>query len=141
MFKTLLILVSLLLITASQAFAAEDIAVIVNKENNNAIDRAVVRKIYLGSASRWASGGAIVALDQPEDSAPAATFAAKVIGKSVAAIKDIWAQNVFTGKAIPPKVLPSDEEVKRMVARSKNAIGYIKSSSADTSVKVILNVR
>lgn len=141
MVRIVLSTVCLLLFMTGSVFAAEDLVVIVNKENSNAIDRAMITKIYLGNISRWPSGGAVVALDQPEESPSTVAFAARVIGKPIRSIKDFWAQNVFTGKAIPPKVLTNDEEVKKMVARSKNAIGYIKSSSADNSVKVIFTMR
>lgn len=140
MLRISLLISFLLLLLACPGFAADDVAVIVNKENSNTIDRAMIGKIYLGYVSRWASGGTIVALEPPEDSPVAAAFATKVIGKPLRAIKDIWAQNVFTGKSVPPKALASDEEIKKRVAGSKNAIGYIKASSADNSVKVILTV-
>ena len=60
------------------------------------------------------------------------------MGKSLGNMKSLWAQNVFAGKAVPPKVLPSDDEVKKTVAANKNAIGYIKASAADDTVKVIV---
>lgn len=141
MVRIVLNAVCLLLLMTGSVFAAEELAVIVNKENSNAVDRAMISKIYLGNISRWPSGGAVVALDQPEESPTTAAFAARIVGKPIRSIKDLWAQNVFTGKAIPPKVLANDEEVKKMVARSKNSIGYIKSSSADNSVKVVFTVR
>lgn len=141
MFRTSIIISYLLLSAASMAFAAENIAVIVNRENTNTIDRAMIAKIYLGSISRWPSGGTIVAYDQPEDNASTSTFAARVLGKPVRVIKDIWAQNVFTGKAIPPKILSSDDEVKKAVARSRNTIGYIRAGSVDNSVKVVFTVQ
>lgn len=134
-------IVALFLLTASQVLAAEELSVIVNRDNNNTVDVALVKKIYLGSTTRWPLGGTVVVLDLPEDSPATASFAAKVIGKSVLALRDLWAQNVFTGRALPPKVLASDEEVVKMVARSKNAIGYVRSSSADKRVKVVLTVR
>ena len=141
MVRIVLSTVCLLLLMTGSVFAAEELAVIVNKENSNAVDRAMITKIYLGNISRWPAGGAVIALDQPEESPTTVAFAARVIGKPIRSIKDLWAQNVFTGKAIPPKVLVNDEEVKKMVARSKNSIGYIKSSSADSSVKVVFTVR
>lgn len=140
MTRILLLTLSLFLLLVAPAFSAGGLAVIVNKENNNAIDRSTIQKIYLGTLSRWPSGGVIAVLDQPEDSPVTAQFDTKVVGKSVATMKDIWAQNVFTGKAMPPKVHASDEVIRGIVARSKNAIGYIRSSSVDSSVKVVLTV-
>jgi hypothetical protein len=50
----------------------------------------------------------------------------------------MWAQQVFSGKGLPPKVIDGDAEVKKAVAAQGNAIGYIKPSSVDDSVKVLL---
>lgn len=139
MLRIALITVGLFLLLAGSA-AAEELVVIVNKDNKTNVDRQLIQKIYQGDVSRWPSGGVVAALDQPEDSPIAAQFAAKVIGKPLAALKDIWAHNIFTGKAMPPKVHSSEETIKKIVGRSKNAIGYIKASSVDSSVKVVLTV-
>ena len=131
----LLILIALLTSTA-QAFAG-DVVVIVNKANDNAVDKALIAKIYMGESTVWANGGAIVAYDLPDDNPVRAAFDSEMVGKSTASLKSLWTQNVFTGKAIPPKQLASDDEVKKAVSANKNAIGYIKASSAEDAVKVI----
>jgi ABC-type phosphate transport system substrate-binding protein len=61
-----------------------------------------------------------------------------VLGKTVGNVKAIWAQLVFSGRALPPKQAASDDEVKKLVAGNKNAIGYIKASSVDDSVKAVI---
>jgi ABC-type phosphate transport system substrate-binding protein len=140
MLRISLIIICLATLAAAPSFAAGELVIIVNKENSNAIDRPMISKIYLGNMARWPAGGSIVVIELPEDQPETAIFSSKVIGKSVQAIKAIWAQNVFTGRVTPPKIAPNDEEVKRIVANSKNGIGYIKASSVDSSVKVILTV-
>ncbi len=45
---------------------------------------------------------------------------------------------MFTGKALPPKVGVSEEDVKKAVAANKNAIGYIQMHNVDDSVKVVV---
>ena len=117
---------------------AGDVVVIVNKANDNAVDKNLVLKIYSGESKAWANGGAIAAFDLPEDNPSRAAFASEVMGKNLGNLKSLWAQNVFAGKAVPPKVVPSDDEVKKTVAANKGAIGYIKASAADDSVKVVV---
>ncbi len=117
---------------------AADIAVIVNKDNTAAVDKAMIVKIYKGDMSSWPGNGAISCLDQPESSAARESFSSSVLGKTVSNMKALWAQNIFTGKAIPPKVLNSDDEIKKFVSSNKNAIGYIKASGLDDSVKAVL---
>ena len=122
---------------ATAAFAG-DVVVIVNKANDNTIDKALVAKIYTGESKVWANGGAVAAFDLPDDNAARAAFAGDIVGKSPASLKSLWTQNMFTGKAVPPKQAASDDDVKKAVSANKNAIGYIKASAADDSVKVVV---
>jgi ABC-type phosphate transport system substrate-binding protein len=115
---------------------AGDVVVIVNKGNDSA-DKATIVKVYSGEAKTWSNGDAVAAFDLPEDNPSRAAFAGEVMGKNLSNMKALWAQNVFTGKAVPPKKLASDDEVKKAVAASKGAVGYIKAGSADDTVKVI----
>lgn len=116
---------------------AEDMAIIVNKDNNNNVDKALVVKIYTGASRNWPDGGSVFAIDQGDESPVRADFYSNVIGKSSSNMKAVWARVIFTGKGLPPKVYDPDAEVKKVVSSNKNAIGYIRASSADSSVKVV----
>lgn len=116
---------------------ADDVVVIVNKDNTNPINRALVVKIYTGAARGWPDGTPIFALDQDDDSPIRADFYANVIGKSRAIVKAIWAQNIFSGKGLPPKIVNPDNAMKKLVSGNTSAIGYIRASSVDDSVKVV----
>lgn len=120
--------------------AADNMTVIVNKANMNTVNKSQVAKIYSGDMAAWTSGGSIAAFDLPEDSAERAAFTTGLLGKSVRVLKAQWAAKLFAGRATPPKVVGSDEEMKRAVAGNKNAIGYIRTSSLDDTVKSILTV-
>jgi len=116
---------------------AGDFAVIVNKANAAAVDKGTIQKIYTGDKKKWDDGTSISAVDLPEDDAARAAFSTAVLGKTVANIKALWSQLIFSGTAVPPKVLPSDDDVKKYVSGNKGAIGYIKPSDVDDSVKVV----
>lgn len=116
---------------------AADVVVIVNKANTNAVDKTFVVKIYTGEAKNWPDGGPVFALDQAEDNPIRTDFNSSVLGKSSGNMKALWAQNIFAGKGLPPKVVDADAEVKKVVGTNKNAIGYIKASSIDDTVKVV----
>lgn len=135
--KITLTMVAIALAGAFVCAYAGDVVVIVNKGNDSAVDKATVVKIYSGEAKTWSNGDAVAAFDLPEDNPSRAAFAGEVMGKNLSNMKALWAQNVFTGKAVPPKKLGTDEEVKKSVAATKGAIGYIKASSADDTVKVV----
>ena len=128
---------ALVLAAGMPAFAA-DVVVIVNKANASAADKAFITKLYTGDAKSWPDGTPAVLFDQPEDSPVRADFSTQVVGKSVSNLKAAWAQLIFTGKGLPPKVADGDAEVKKAVAANKGAIGYVKAASADDSVKVVL---
>lgn len=113
------------------------VVVIVNKDNTNPIKHALVVKIYTGAAKGWPDGTPVFALDQDDNSPTRAYFYAKVIGKSRAAIRAIWAQNIFAGKGLPPKLVNPDAEMKKLVRSNKHAIGYIRASSVDDSIRVV----
>ena len=118
------------------AFAG-DVVVIVNKANDNTIDKTLIARIYQGESRTWPNGGSIAAYDLSEDNPERGEFDTEVVGKSQTALKSLWAQNVFTGKALPPKTAASDDDVKKAVAANKNAIGYVKASSVDATVKAV----
>lgn len=116
---------------------AQDIVIIVNKDNTNPVDREFVIRVYTGAIRGWPDGSPVFALDQPEDSEARQLFATTVLGKSVANLRAIWSQNIFTGRGMPPKVTSPDSEMKHLVATNRNAIGYIKASQLDGTVKAI----
>jgi len=116
---------------------AADVVVIVNKDNANPIDRALIINIYTGATRGWPDGTPVFALDQDDNSPVRTDFYANVIGKSRAAMRAIWAQNISSGKGLPPKLAKPDAMIKKLVSGNKNAIGYIHASSVDGSIKVV----
>ena len=115
---------------------AADVVVIINKDNTNAVDKEFVVKVYTGVTKNWSDGSPIFSLDQGEENQVRVDFYSSVMGKTSGNMKALWAQNIFSGKGLPPKVFDPDSEVKKVVSANKNAIGYIKSSSVDDTVKV-----
>jgi ABC-type phosphate transport system substrate-binding protein len=116
---------------------AADYVIIVNKANSNEVNKDFVARIYKGDAKSWPSGDSVSAFDLPEDNPVRAAFDQGVAGKSISQMKALWGQLVFSGKAVPPKKMDSDDDVKKAVASNKGAVGYISAGAADGSVKVI----
>jgi len=127
-----------MMVGAVSAAWAGDYAVIVNKDNAAAVDKATVAKIYTGEMKQSADGTRVVAVDLPDDSPVRAAFCSEIVGKAVAQIKSAWATLVFSGRALPPKQVATDEEVKKLVSASKGAIGYIGAGSIDGTVRVVI---
>ena len=131
-------IVLLVLAFVANAVHAGDFAVIVNKDNPATVDKDTVTKIYSGELKSWKDGSPVTAIDLPESNPVRADFSSEVLGKTVANVKALWAQMIFSGKALPPKQLASDDDVKKLVSANKGAIGYVKRSSVDDSVKAVL---
>lgn len=131
------LLVAAAVLIGSSAYAG-DFAVIVNKDNTLPVDKETVARMFCGELKAWKDGTTVMAVDLPETNPVRSSFSADVLGKTVANIKALWAQLIFSGKALPPKQVSSDEEVKKLVNSNKGAIGYIKASSVDDSVRVAL---
>lgn len=130
----LLTLVSLLAVASA---SAENVLVIVNKDNPNTVDRTYIRQIYMATAKVWPDGAPVVVFDQGEESEARDLFYTTIVGKSAANMRALWSQNIFTGKGLPPRIATPDEQMKRTVAGNRNAIGYIRASALDASVRVL----
>jgi ABC-type phosphate transport system substrate-binding protein len=126
---------SLLTLLAQSAVA--EVAVIVNPGNADAIDKDVISQIYLAKTKTFPGGKTAIPLDRAEGSATRVEFISKVIDKDEAQMKAYWSRLIFTGKGVPPKVMDSDAEVKDLVARNPDAIGFIDAGAVDSTVKVV----
>lgn len=120
------------LLGATFAASAQSVAVIVNPKNASAVSAEQISNIFLGKSND------LTGVDLPDGNAARDVFYHKATGKDGAQLKAYWAKLVFTGKAQPLKELASDAEVKKFVAATPSAIGYIDKSSVDASVRVVL---
>jgi ABC-type phosphate transport system substrate-binding protein len=121
--------------------AGADTVVIVNKGNGSNLAKDDIAMLYLGKTKQFPDGHSALPLDQKEGSPMRVSFVSNVLGKSEAELKTYWARLIFNGQGVPPKVLGSDAEVKDLVARNPDTIGFIDSAAADDSVKVILTFK
>ena len=116
---------------------ADEVVVIVNKNNTNIVDQQYIARLYTGMIKGWPDGSPAFPVDQMEGSEARAAFYATVVGKSQSTMRAIWQQNIFSGNGLPPRIASPDAAMKVMVATNRNAIGYILASQLDASVKVI----
>jgi ABC-type phosphate transport system substrate-binding protein len=122
------------------AAASAQVVVVVNPKSGAAnLTAEQVASLFLGKASSL-PGGLSQPVDLPESNPARDQFYNKVAGKNSAQVKAIWARLAFSGKGTPPKELPASAEVKKHVAASAEAIGYIEKSALDASVKAVLTL-
>jgi ABC-type phosphate transport system substrate-binding protein len=119
--------------------AEQALAIIVNQSNpveNFSLDE--LRKIFLGERSHWPNGRRItlVMLDttQPERK----VVLRDIYGMSEKDFNSHFIQGVFTGAVfVSPKTLATAADVRKFVFNVPGAIGYVRASEVDSSVKVL----
>lgn len=134
--RVVLMLVAGLVAGAAQA----QVAVIVNPKSSLAnLTPEAAASVFLGRANALPGAAGTAALvDLPEGSPAREQFYSKAAGKTSAQVKAAWSRLTFSGKATPPKEVPSAADVKKFVAANPEAVGYIEKSAVDGSVKVVL---
>jgi ABC-type phosphate transport system substrate-binding protein len=133
------LLTALFLLNPLNVAAADDaVVVIVHKDNPHAIDRNYLVAIYTGRLKGWPDGSPVFPLDQSDGSSVREAFYLHFVGRTAANMQAVWAQNIFSGKGLPPKIASPDNEMKRIVSTNRNAIGYIRASEVDDTVRVLL---
>ena len=123
---------------AAQA-VADDVAVIVHKSNPIA-DLAMVqlRKIVRGQETKWSNGKKIAVLMTTPGQPERDTTLKVVCGMSETDFTLHFMHASFKGEgADPPKALGTSAQVRQAVASTADAIGFIKASDADSSVKML----
>ena len=128
--------ISLLLLCFYACAQAEVVVIAHPNASSNQLSREQVANIFLGRTNTLPEGTAVVAFEQLESNKSFAEFHQLVTGKSIIQFKAYWAKMVFAGKASPPRELNADE-VKNVVSKNINAIGYIDRSMVDNSVKIV----
>jgi len=117
--------------------AQAEIAVIVNPANGDTLTKDDIASLYLAKTKTFPNGKNAIPLDRPEGSPSRVEFVSKVIDKDEAQMKSYWSRLIFTGKGVPPKVVETDAEIKDMVARNLDSIGFIDAAATDATVKVV----
>jgi ABC-type phosphate transport system substrate-binding protein len=125
-------LIALILAVFTGANVQADEIVAITNLAATPISKQQIVDLFLGRASAWTP------IDQTVDSEIYVDFYKKATGHDTAQVKAIWSRIVFTGRGRPPKQQPDSAAVKKAIAANPNAVGYIKKSAVDASVKVAL---
>jgi ABC-type phosphate transport system substrate-binding protein len=118
---------------------AEEIVVIVHPERAAALSIDQLAQIYLKQRRYWPGGEGIQPVNRESESREREAFADVVFSDTPQQLTVYWNRQYFLG-VLPPATLASDQAVKAYVARDKRAIGYIRASAVDASVRVALTL-
>lgn len=119
--------------------AAEDILVIAHPQRNVRLDHDALAQIYLRQRRHWPGGDPIVPVNHASGSPVREEFARAVLERTPEQLAIYWNRQYFLG-VLPPGTFVSDEAMKRFVASERRAIGYIRASALDDSVRVVLRL-
>ena len=117
-----------------------DIAIIVYKDNPTTdLSFKDLVKIFEQEEQYWKDNRKIYLIMQPSGRPEKETVLKKIYNKSNdEELKKFWLGKMFRGEITSfPKTLSSNEAVKRFVSQLPDSIGFIDSSFADESVKVL----
>ncbi len=101
------------------------------------MDRLRLQDLYLGRTSRFADGRQAEPIDQAPGSPDRATFYATYLGRTLAEVKAHWSRIIFTGRGEPPREVPDGVALRKLVARTPGAIGYLERRQLDVSVHAV----
>jgi ABC-type phosphate transport system substrate-binding protein len=122
--------------------APDEVVVVVNKANPTAsINRDELRPIFQTTKTQWPGGKRIAPFNLPEDDAVRQQFDAAVLRLDPERVARYWVDRKIRGGERPPVKLQSPGAVLRAVAANEGGIGYVKSSEASPSVRIIARVR
>jgi ABC-type phosphate transport system substrate-binding protein len=117
--------------------AAAEIVVVAGKHSSiESLSTREINDIFLGNATSLPKIGKVVPLDRSDDKLRA-EFYQDYIGRDLPQIKAHWAKNIFTGRGYPPKTVNSLDELRALLQRNPNAIGYVTADKVDASMKVL----
>jgi ABC-type phosphate transport system substrate-binding protein len=128
---------ALLLALTTPLFAAGFRLVANPSVKESTLTKSTASTIFLKKSVKWEDGSAIIVLDQWDRSPVRAAFSTAVHGRSAAAVKSYWNQQVFSGRDVPPVEKTSDDEVIAFVRKTPGAIGYV---SAEADVKGLKSI-
>jgi hypothetical protein len=135
LFRRLAVLAVLSVATAAGAHAAP--TVIVNKNvAAEKIDPAGLKAVLLGKKVAWDSAGRVV-LAVLKGGPVADEFLQKAADMNSSAFNNHWRRLAMTGGGTAPKAFDKEEDLRKFVADTPGAIGFVDSANADASVVTI----
>ena len=119
--------------------ASEPLAIIVNRSNNiDDLSMAELRRIFLGDRSHWPTGRRITVVMREPGEPERKCMLHDLYQMSEGDLKNHFLHGLFTGDIlVSPKILATAAGVRKFVFNVPGAIGYVRLSDVDGTVKVL----
>jgi ABC-type phosphate transport system substrate-binding protein len=117
----------------------EPLAIVVNRSNPvDSLSTPELRRVFLGERSHWPNDRRITIVMRPPGEPERKTMLRDVYQMDEGALKNHFLRGLFTGEIlVSPKILSSAVGVKKFVFNVPGAIGYMRLSDVDGTVKVL----
>ena len=119
------------------AQAASYKVIVNNSVSVSSLSKKAASDLFLKKTTKWESGAAVMPVDQLDSSNTREGFSKAVHGKTAAAVKSYWNQQIFSGRDVPPVEKKSDAEVLSFVRSTPGAIGYVSDAASAEGVRVV----
>ena len=104
----------------------------------NSLGPKEIKNLFLGKTTQW-ENHETVTIVVSKDINVHKSFLDRFIKRTDAQFKNVWRQNLFTGKGKQPVKVETSEELLKYVSETKGAIGYIfNDASIPEDVKVLV---
>lgn len=115
------------------------LAIIVNRSNPvENLSFAELRKIFLGERSRWPNGHRVVVTMMESGNLEREIVLRQIYHMTESAYQDHFLRGAYTGEIpVLPKALASPAILRKFVFNTPGAIGYLRASDINESVKVV----
>jgi ABC-type phosphate transport system substrate-binding protein len=121
--------------------AASDLnlAIVVNKSNPiENLSMAELRRVFLGERSHWPNGRRITLVMMESGQLERDAVLHQIYQMSETDFNNHFLRGLFTGEVfVSPKTLATPVGVRKFIFNVPGAIGYVRSTDVDESVKVI----
>ncbi|MCZ7555320.1 MAG: hypothetical protein M5R41_02805 [Bacteroidia bacterium] len=137
---TFALLLTALLLSGMDA-TAQTVVIVHSSVSTKNLGSKELMDIYTLNTSRWESGTRINVFELKSGRAKEAFH--EFIGMSEEELKKIWLRKQFTGKARPPRSVPTEEALIDLVAETEGAIGYVseRSLKSGKDVRIVARIR
>ena len=117
----------------------EPLAIVVNQANSvDSLSMADLRRIFLGERGHWPNGRRITLVMLDPGWPERAVVLSDIYHMDETEFKNHFLHGLFTGEVfVSPKTLSTPEGVRKFIFNVPGAIGYLRASDVDKSVKVI----
>lgn len=115
-----------MLIACCGAARAGSVQIITSTDRaDGTLDRATVRAIFSARVREWPDGAPVRVFVLPDSDPLHVEFCRERLGTFPYVLRASWDRLVYTGTGIAPEVVPNEKEMRRRVAMTRGAIGYV----------------